>query len=292
MHRELNRAAGTGSAAKEGHWVLITGCSTGIGESAAWRLRDRGYRVIATARHSDDVTRLETAGFYALQLDLDYPESVQQAVETVAEHTGGDLYGVFHNGAFAIPGAMEDLGRDALRAQFETNVFGWHDLTRRLIPMMRARGAGRIIYNSSVLGLVCMPYRGAYNASKFATEAIADTLRLELIDSGIHIVLIEPGPIRTAFRENAYRAFCRHIDRQASVHQNAYAAMIERLNRPGDGSRFTLGPEAVVDKLVCALEAARPRSRYYVTLPTHVLGLMRRILPIRYLDKLLRLGGA
>ena len=131
-------------------------------------------------------------------------------------------YALFNNGAYGQPGAVEDLKPDVLRAQFEANVFGWHDLTARLIPAMRAQGQGRIVFCSSVLGLVAAPYRGAYCASKFAVEALADALRMELGGTGIHVVLIEPGPIASRFLEHALEAYRRNIDLEGSPHRDIY----------------------------------------------------------------------
>ncbi len=267
--------------------ILITGCSSGIGLCAAQGLRERGYRVFASARRADDIERLQRLGLEGLRLDLDEPESIGQAVEMVLGLTGGRLYALFNNGAFGQPGAVEDLSREVLRAQFETNLFGWHDLTRRIIPVMRRQGEGRIVQNSSVLGLVAMPYRGAYNASKYALEGLTDTLRLELRGSGIHISLIEPGPISSRFRANAYKKWQENIDAEASVHQAQYQAMQERLQKEGPAAPFTLPPEAVLKRLIHALESPCPRARYYVTVPTHLFGLLRRLLPTQMLDRLL-----
>jgi NAD(P)-dependent dehydrogenase (short-subunit alcohol dehydrogenase family) len=273
--------------------VLITGCSSGIGLCAARGLQARGYRVFATARRRSDVERLATEGLEALALDLDEPESIGEALEAVLSRTGGSLFALFNNGAYGQPGAVEDLSREVLRAQFETNLFGWHDLTRRVVPVMRRQGGGRIVQNSSVLGLVSLAYRGAYNASKHALEALTDTLRLELRGTGIHLSLIEPGPIESRFRANSHLKFLRNIDRSASPHAARYAAMEARLTREGPAAPFTLPPEAVLRKLVHALESRRPRARYYVTFPTHLFGVLRRVLPDRALDAVLaRASGA
>ena len=270
--------------------LLITGCSTGIGYDAAVALKKRGYRVFATARKPEDVERLNAEGLESLLLDLDDEASIEAAVTTVLERTGGELYGLFNNGAYGQPGAVEDLPTVALRQQFETNLFGWHSLTRRILPVMRRQGYGRIIQNSSVLGLVCMPYRGAYNASKFALEGLTDTLRLELKGSGIHLSLIEPGPITSRFRANALLKFREHIDGDNSVHRTAYQAQEARLAKEEAAVPFTLGPEAVTKKLIHALESPRPKHRYYVTFPTYLFGFLRRILPSQLLDKMLSKG--
>jgi NAD(P)-dependent dehydrogenase (short-subunit alcohol dehydrogenase family) len=268
--------------------ILITGCSSGIGYSAATELKKRGHNVIATARKPDDVTRLTQEGFTALQLDLADSQSIQQAVIRVIELTDGHCDALFNNGAFGQPAAVEDLTRDVLRYQFETNLFGTHELTNLLIPLMRKQGHGRIIYNSSILGLVAMRYRGAYNASKFALEGLADTLRLELYGTNIHISLIEPGPILSNFRENSYALYKKNIDPTHSFHKQAYEAMETRLQKEGAAVAFTLPAKAVVDKVVHALEAKQPKMRYYVTFPTYLFAVLKRILPMSWLDALLR----
>ena len=267
--------------------ILITGCSSGIGRCVAEGLQQRGYRVFATARKAQDVADLQSRGLESLQLDLNRPASIRQAVEDILERTGGTLYALFNNGAYGQPGAVEDLSREVLRAQFETNLFGTHELTRYIIPVMRRQGHGRIIQNSSVLGFVAMAYRGAYNASKYALEGLTDTLRLELAGSGIHISLIEPGPITSRFRANARLMFQRNVDARNSVHRAAYEAMEKRLAKPGPAAPFTLPPEAVLKKVIHALESERPRVRYYVTFPTWLFATLKRILPHAALDRVL-----
>jgi NAD(P)-dependent dehydrogenase (short-subunit alcohol dehydrogenase family) len=268
--------------------VLVTGCSSGIGLAAARGLAARGFRVFATARHDADVDRLRAEGFEALRLDLDDDHGIAAAVDSVLERTGGRLYGLFNNGAYGQPGAVEDLRRDVLRAQLETNLLGTHELTRRVIPVMRRQGEGRIVHNSSVLGLVAFAYRGAYVCSKFALEGLADTLRLELHGTGIHVSLIEPGPILSRFRENAHRAYLANVDRENSVHRDCYRAMEARLTKEGAAQPFTLPAQAVVKRLIHALESRRPKARYYVTYPTALLAALRRLLPTAALDAVLR----
>ena len=267
--------------------ILITGCSSGIGLCAARTLRQRGYRVFAGCRRAEDVERLREEGLECLPLDLDDPASIERAVETVLEATGGRLYGLFNNAGYGQPGAVEDLRREVLRAQFETNVFGTLELTNRLIPAMRRQGEGRIIQNSSVLGFVALPYRGAYNASKHALEGLYDTLRLELAGSGIQVSLIEPGPIESRFRANAYTHFQENIDAERSAHRHIYEAMVRRLTKPGPAAPFTLPADAVVEKLIHALESPRARPRYYVTFPTYLFGTLKRMLGTRLLDRVL-----
>ena len=268
--------------------ILVTGCSSGIGHHVAHGLKERGYQVFATARKKEDVARLQAEGLDSLVLDLDEETSIASALEQVLERSDGRLYGLFNNGAYGQPGAVEDLDRQTLRAQLETNLLGWHDLTRRVIPVMRAQGEGRIIQNSSVLGFAAMPYRGAYNCSKFALEGLTDTLRLELNGTGIQVSLIEPGPIRSRFRENAYARFLDNIDMENSLHRERYLGMIERLKKEGDAAPFTLGPEAVLKKVIHALESRHPRPRYYVTFPTYLFGYLKRVLSSRMQDRLMR----
>lgn len=268
--------------------ILITGCSSGIGLFAAETLKARGWRVYATARTPQDIARLkDEVGVESLYLDYAEPDSVAAAAEHVLKATDGRLDALFNNGGYGQPGALEDIRRNVLRAQFEANVFGWHDLTARVIPAMRKRGHGRIVFCSSVLGLIGAPYRGAYCASKFAVEALADTLRMELSESGIHVVLIEPGPIGTRFVERAIEAYRRNVDLEASHHRDIYRARIARMEEGGKQT-YKLGPEAVVAKLVHALDSRRPKARYYVTLPTYAVALLRRVLPARALDAVAR----
>ncbi|HHH45930.1 MAG TPA: SDR family NAD(P)-dependent oxidoreductase [Thiotrichales bacterium] len=267
--------------------VLITGCSSGIGHHCAHALAARGWQVIASARREYDVARLREEGLQAVRIDLDDDRSIREGVEAALALTGGRLYGLFNNAGYGQPGAVEDLSRDAMRAQFETNVFGTLEVTRRVLPAMRAAGEGRILVNGSVLGLIALPMRGAYNASKFALEGLFDTLRLELHGSGIHVALIEPGPIESRFRENARRRFHRWIDAEKSPWRDVYAAMERRLAKPGPAAPFTLGPEAVSRKVIHALESPRPRARYPVTFPAHLFATLRRLLPTALLDRVL-----
>lgn len=268
--------------------ILITGCSSGIGYVSAKGLRERGYRVFASARKPEDVRRLKAEGFEAVQLDLDDSASLKAAVAQVLEWTGGSLDALFNNGAWGQVGAVEDLSRKALRAQFETNLFGTLELTNLVLPIMRRQGHGRILFNSSVLGFIALPYRGAYVASKFALEGLVDSLRLELYGTRIYPVLIEPGPILTKFRENAYLKFKQNIDVEHSPHREVYAKMEQRLATEGPVVPFTLPPEAVLQKVIYALEKPCPKVRYSVTVPTYLFAFLKRILPVRALDWVLR----
>ena len=271
--------------------ILITGCSSGIGYDAAHGLAARGWRVFATCRKQVDCVRLRGEGLESLVLDYADEASVSAALAQVLAATGGTLDALFNNGAFALPGAAEDLPRAGLREVFETNVFGWHDLTRQVIPVMRAQGAGRIVNCSSVLGLVCAPWRSAYNASKFAVEGLSDTLRLEMRGTGIEIVLIEPGPITSKIRQNATIAFEKWIDWENSARADAYrTTLLKRLYDKPSKDRFELPASAVTQKLVHALESPRPRARYFVTTPTYIMATLKRLLPTRALDWILAKG--
>ncbi len=268
--------------------ILITGCSSGIGACVARGLKERGWRVFATARHAADVARLKSEGFESLVLDLNDSTSIRTALHEVLTLSDGRLDALFNNGGFGQVGAVEDLTRDALRAQFETNLFGWVELTNQVIPIMRSQGHGRIVMNSSVLGYAAFAYRGAYNAVKFALEGLTDTLRQELHGSGIHVILVEPGPITSRFRENCVPHFEKHIDWQHSVHRPQYEGQMTRLNTKGAAVPFTLPPEAVLKKVIHALESPSPRPRYPVTVPALVFGWLKRILPVQMMDWVLR----
>ncbi|MEP5760485.1 MAG: SDR family NAD(P)-dependent oxidoreductase [Litoreibacter sp.] len=265
--------------------ILITGCSSGIGYDAAHTLHKRGWRVFATCRKQEDCDRLISEGLESFPLDQSDTPSMTQALALCLERTGGTLDALFNNAAFGIPGALEDLPTDALRSIFETNLFGYHELTRQVIPVMRAQGHGRIINNSSVLGFAALRWRGAYNATKFAMEGLTDTLRLEMRDTNIHIILVEPGPVTSKIRENSIPHFERWIDWEKSPRKNHYEdVLFKRLYTSSGPDTFELPASAVSTKLIHALESERPRPRYYVTVPTHVFGFLKRILPTRAAD--------
>ena len=269
--------------------ILITGCSSGIGYHAAHALSARGWRVFATCRSEADCARLTGEGLESLRLDYTDTPSIRETMDTILSRTGGTLDAVFNNGAYAIPGATEDLPTDALRAIFETNVFGWHELIRTVLPVMRAQGGGRIVQNSSVLGLAALRWRGAYVATKFAIEGLSDVLRLEMHGTGIHICLIEPGPITSRIRQNSIQHFETWIDWETSPRAAQYRDnMLGRLYDKQAPDVFELPPDAVTRRLIHALEARRPKPRYYVTAPTHILATARRILPTAALDWILR----
>ncbi len=268
--------------------ILITGCSSGIGLHCATQLKQLGYRVFATTRKVDDVNNLIAKGFESTVLDLSQSGSIQTALKTILDKTNGQIDILFNNGAYGQPGATEDLTRDVMREQFETNLFGTMELTNSVIAIMRKQGGGKIIHNSSVLGIISLAYRGAYNASKYALEGFADTQRLELYGSGISISLIEPGPIISQFRKNAYQNFIKNIDIKNSFHQTRYKKMQEHFSKEGPAVPFTLPAEAVYRKLLHAIESKHPKARYYVTFPTYLFGYLKRILSTKAMDWVLR----
>ncbi|MGC3938382.1 SDR family oxidoreductase [Roseobacter sp. EG26] len=265
--------------------ILITGCSSGIGYAAAIGLRANGWQVFAACKKQHDCDRLIGEGFDSPLLDYTDRASIEAALDQVLSQTGGTLDALFNNGAHGTPGAVEDLPTEALREIFEANFFGWHHMTRAVIPIMRKQGHGRIVQCSSVLGFITLPWRGAYNATKYALEGLTDTLRIEMRDTGIHVILIEPGPVTSKIRENAIPHFERWIDWKNSARRSDYeTGLNKRLYESRGPDRFELPPEAVVKKLIHALEAAKPRPRYFVTTPTYIMAALRRILPTRALD--------
>lgn len=265
--------------------ILITGCSSGIGLDVARGLQQQGWRVFASARRAEDVARLQADGFAdALLLDVDDSASIRQALDEVLRRSGGRLEALFNNAGYGQPGAAEDISRPAMRAQFETNLFGAWELTNAVLPVMRRQGGGRILFNSSVLGFAAMKYRGAYNASKYAMEGLCDTLRLELAGTGIHVSLIEPGPIESRFRPNALQKFLANVDIEASAHRDSYQKQLARLKKEGHAAPFTLPGTAVLAVVEKALAAPRPAARYRVTTPTKVFWYLKRLLPTCWLD--------
>lgn len=267
--------------------ILITGCSSGLGYDAAHGLRARGWRVFASCRKPEDCARLQAEGFESPLIDYADINTIYNGLSEVLEATGGTLDALYNNGAHGCPGAVEDLSGAALQANFAVNLFGYQDLTRAVIPVMRAQGHGRIINCSSVLGLVGLKWRGSYVATKYALEGLTDVLRIEMRDTPIHIILIEPGPITSDIRKNAIPHFEKWIDWENSARAEQYEQLRERLYTDSGPDRFELPASAVTRKLVHALESKRPRARYYVTVPTYLIGTLRRILPTKLLDLVL-----
>ncbi|WP_421579835.1 SDR family oxidoreductase [Shinella sp. M31] len=259
--------------------IIVTGCSSGIGAYCARALKAEGWRVFATVRREEDLASLQADGIEALLMDYTRPDTIAALVETVLARTGGRLDALFNNGAYGQAGAVEDLPVEVLREQFETNVFGWHDLTRRVIPVMRRQGHGRIVQCSSILGIVPYRWRGAYNASKFALEGLSLTLRMELKGSGVHVSLIEPGPIASRFTANALHYIEKNIDLENSLHAEEYRRQLQRLRGESKPARGKLGPDAVHAVLRHALTAKAPRPHYVVTRPAKQGVLLKKLLP-------------
>lgn len=270
--------------------ILITGCSSGIGYCCACSLKAKGWRVFATARKQEDIQRLSNEGFEVFYLDYTDRASIKETANAVLERTEGHCFALFNNGTYGQGGAVEDLSRDVLTAQFEAMVFGWHDLTMRLLPGMMQAKSGRIVQCSSVLGLVALPWRGAYNAAKFAVEGLTDTMRIELRGTGVEVSTIEPGPIVAKFDENALANLVKTVDIDASRFADRYRRRLEPDDpanpKPDPNKKWRLGPEAVFAKLEHALESNRPKPHYFVTTPTYLMEFARRVLPFRLLDRL------
>ncbi|TNB49000.1 SDR family oxidoreductase [Martelella lutilitoris] len=267
--------------------IIVTGCSSGIGAYCARALAKDGWRVFATARRAEDLAALEADGLEALYLDYTDEASIAALVEAVLERTGGRLDALFNNGAYGQTGAVEDVSTDVLRAQFEANVFGWHALTRRIVPVMRRQGHGRIVQCSSILGLLPYRYRGPYSASKYALEALSLTLRMELEGSGIFVSLIEPGPIASQFTANALKHIRASIDIEGSVHAEDYRKQLARLDGSGPPNRHKLEPDAVHAVLLKALTAKRPKPHYLVTTPARQGAFLKRVMPADWFYRLM-----
>lgn len=271
-----------------GKSILITGCSSGIGRDAAQALRARGWHVFASCRQEEDCETLKAQGFDSPRIDYCDAESIASGLAEVLEATGGTLDALFNNGAHQLNARVEDLPTDGLRAIFEANLFGWHELTRQVVPVMRTQGAGRIVQCSSALGFTYMRYRGAYTATKHALEGLTDVMRIELQGTGIHVILIEPGPITTEFRRKGIQYFERYIDWKASARREEYENhLIPRMYGPGSKDRFELPASAVSAKLIRALDSTDPAPRYYVTGASYIAGYLRRILSTRMSDRII-----
>ncbi|MFT4059139.1 MAG: SDR family NAD(P)-dependent oxidoreductase [Legionella sp.] len=267
--------------------ILITGCSSGIGAHAVFALKKRGHRVIASCRKEEDVQNLIHSGLEAVLLDVSDTSSVQAGFAEVLNKTAGRLDVLINNAGYGQAGALEDIHRDVLRQQFETNVFGLAQLCALAIPIMRRQGQGRIINISSILGVISLPFRGAYNASKYAVEGITDTLRLELMSSGIKVITIEPGPIASRFRDNSMDGSLKAIDTNGSYFNIQYDQISSHYQNTKFDSVFTKGPEAVIKKIIHAIEVKNPKPKYAITFPAHLMIFLKRILSNKMLNRLL-----
>jgi short-subunit dehydrogenase len=267
--------------------ILITGCSSGIGYDTAHYLHNNGYKVYASARDAKDVKRLQDEGLDAFLLDVTCADAITEVLNTITKD-GAELYAVFNNAGYGQPGAVEDITTDVLKEQFETNFFGLHEVTHQAIKIMRKQGHGRIIQHSSVLGIISLRFRGAYNASKYAIEGLCDTLRLELMETDIHICTINTGPVSSDFRKNATKMFKKNVDYKSSIWRDAYEAELLERKESKDSDMFTKSSDVVIKNILHALEAKKPKPRYYNTLATHLMGGFKRFLPTSILDKVLR----
>jgi len=267
--------------------VLITGCSSGIGLATAQVLKARGWDVIASARMTEDLQRLKQMGLQAVRLNIADPVCIEEALNETLALTGGRLDALVNNAGIAIPGAVEDLSREVLQRQFDTNFFGTLDLTNAVLPIMRRQGHGRIVMISSILGRVALSWRGAYSASKFALEGITDSLRLELRGTLLKVSLICPGPVKSHFRDNSLANFDAYVDAASSSYRDSYERLKAQTGKEKDNTLFTVPPEAVARKIARALESAHPKARYYVTIPAYALAFLRCVLPTRWMDALL-----
>ncbi len=265
--------------------ILITGCSSGIGYDTAHHLHKNGYKVYATARKSQDVQRLKSEGLDAYILDVTSPEDITKILNIIINN--GELYAVFNNAGYGQPGAVEDISTSALKEQFETNFFGLHEVTRQTIKIMRRQGYGRIIQHSSVLGLISLRFRGAYNASKYAVEGLCDTLRQELNGTGIYVCSINTGPVRSDFRKNAIEKLRQNVVFKGSVFEKEYKEQLLGSETNKEKDLFTKESDVVIKNILHALESKKPQPRYYNTLATYLLGGFKRIFSTNLLDRIL-----
>lgn len=267
--------------------ILITGCSSGIGLESAKLLQQKGHNVFATARKQSDVDYLASLGFESFLIDVTNYETIDNALQTILDkYITLDV--VFNNAGFGQPGAVEDVNVDVLKYQFETNVYGTHYLTCAAIKIMRKQGYGKIIQHSSVLGIISLKFRGAYNASKYAIEGLNDTLRQELTGTNIYISTLNTGPVSSNFRKNALSNFQKNIDIQNSAFTAVYNKELkQRLESKSDTTSFTITSQEAAKTILKIVDAKRPKPRYYITKATHILGFFKRILSTSLLDKLL-----
>ena len=267
--------------------ILITGCSSGIGLDTAIELKKDGYRVFASARDLKDVQILKDKGFEAFYIDVTKKETITKALDEILQLTNGTLYALFNNAGFGQPGALEDVPTQALREQFETNLFGLHELTTQVLPIMRKQGYGRIIQHSSVLGIISLKFRGAYNSSKYAIEGHCDTLRLELMGTNIYVSSINTGPVRSDFRKNATKKYYEYIHNKDTNYRDEYNKELIPHENKKKKDPFTRDSKVVIKNIKHALKSKKPKARYYNTEATYFLGTLKRFLPVSLMDKLL-----
>ena len=264
--------------------ILITGCSSGIGKQTALYLNNKGYTVFATARKDEDVKILQDLGLKAFKLDVTKKETITQTLQNITKLTNGTLDILFNNAGYGQPGAIEDLKTDILKEQFETNVFGLHEVTLQVLPIMKAQGYGKIIQHSSVLGLVSLKLRGAYNASKYAIEGLTDTLRLELLDTNISVTLLNTGPVLSDFRKNAKEKLIQNIDIENSRFKNSYNLSLQSKKSDVPFTLEAIEVSKIIEKII---KTKNVKPRYYITTATYLLGIAKRLLSTAKLDKIL-----
>jgi NAD(P)-dependent dehydrogenase (short-subunit alcohol dehydrogenase family) len=263
--------------------ILITGCSSGIGRATAELLADNGHLVYATARRAETIADLARAGIRTLVLEVGDEGSMRAAVEAV-ERDHGAVGVLVNNAGYAVSGAIETVSLQAVRDEFETNVFGSLRMAQLVLPGMRAHRTGSIINVSSVAGRVTMPGAGAYAASKYAIEALSDALRFEVRGFGVNIIVIEPGPIRTAFTGTANAALAA----DSGGPYDSYHAAVAKADAETDESFIAGKPDQVARAIERAITTARPRPRYRVTPIARVLPALRGVLGDRGFDAFLR----
>ena len=264
--------------------IVITGCSTGIGLDVALYLKERLIEVYPTARDSKDVEMLVELGFdNAMVLDVTDADNISRVIANVLNIDGSiDVW--FNNAGFGQAGAIEDITIDVLKEQFETNVFGLHEATRQVVAVMRRQGYGKIIQHSSVLGIVSLFGRGAYNASKYAIEGLTDTLRLELLDTNIYPILLNTGPITSHFRQTAMDKLRDNVDIENSIFKDRYKKSLSGNSRKVPFNEEAESVSKVVYKII---QTNKPKPRYYITKATYLLGYLKRVLSTSLLDRIL-----
>jgi len=267
--------------------VLITGCSTGIGRATAERLAARGHTVYATARSTESLTDLEAKGCRTLALDVTDEASMRDAVNRVVAEEGA-VGALVNNAGYSQSGALETLGMDEVRRQFETNVFGLLRMCQLCLPGMRDQGWGRIVNISSMGANFVFPGGGIYHATKYAVDAMSDALRFEAKGFGVDVVIVQPGLIRTRFGETAATVTPGDPDGAYGDFNATVATATRAAYEKGPLARLGAGPESVAKVVETAITTDKPRIRYRVTASAKVLLGLRRMMTDRMWDTFLR----
>ena len=263
--------------------ALVTGASSGIGLAAAQALLERGFTVVGAARRQEPMAPLVPAGLQPLALDLAEPASIAAAAERLAQDHPGGIDLLVNNAGYGVYGSVEETPLAVARRQFEVNLFGLADLTQRLLPAMRQRRSGRIINVSSMGGRIYAPLGAWYHASKHALEGWSDCLRLELADFGIHVVVVQPGIIRTNFAETMQEPLLERSGH--GPYGQLTKILLEGFADIYDARRSS-SPNLVGSTIAAAACAAKPRSRYVVGYLARPLLLVRNLLGDRIYDSL------